>query len=317
MVITNPDGRLRFPADTTKALTLPKSGDWVEFEVSGEQPSAAKDDAVIEVHQDTADGADLGRQTMTVFSFESQLRLIRGGDYVLGTINGNYALAADPAPAVKYEADATLKPAGLDCSAPPLRDIRIGFVQEGLGERSLTFDKPSNLVCQPGDLGKKVKVAASQSQRFVHQNYVRDADNAAYLPLYSQEEQALAVPLGCPEGKTAWEVDMPTLSAFPTADLSIPGGTVTYSFKSMAINDAFRIWSVSFDTAAFTVVPLRESEWYLKADSSNATGSQGVTMLPGDRAPTRAPLTSGPLFNDPASFTKSSIPQGEVELVCH
>lgn len=72
VVLTNPDGRLRFPndADTTKALTLPRNGAWVSFQISGKQSSSAVGDAVIEAHCQQAAGPVVVAQSVTVVAVE-------------------------------------------------------------------------------------------------------------------------------------------------------------------------------------------------------------------------------------------------------
>lgn len=52
VVLTNPDGRLRFPneADTTTTVVLPSDGSWVTFQIFGHIASNAVGDAVIEAH---------------------------------------------------------------------------------------------------------------------------------------------------------------------------------------------------------------------------------------------------------------------------
>lgn len=72
VVLGNPDGRLRFPGetDTTKTLTVPPSGSWVAFEISGNTASAAIGDAVIEAHCQTPTGPVMARKTATVVAVE-------------------------------------------------------------------------------------------------------------------------------------------------------------------------------------------------------------------------------------------------------
>ena len=73
VVLTNPDGRLRFPTATTTTVTLPISGAWVAFDISGETVSAAIGDAKIEVHLATAAGALLHRKDVTVFEVQVEV----------------------------------------------------------------------------------------------------------------------------------------------------------------------------------------------------------------------------------------------------
>ena len=81
IVLTNPDGRLRFGAsDKTLSLTVPNDGSWVPFQISGETGSGAIGDAVIEAHCNTAKGALQGKKALTVFWFDSpKIELTPGG----------------------------------------------------------------------------------------------------------------------------------------------------------------------------------------------------------------------------------------------
>ncbi|HEV2681001.1 MAG TPA: hypothetical protein VGV14_10915, partial [Rhodanobacter sp.] len=56
VVITNPDGRLRFPnvADTTTTVSVPADGSWASFDIAGQTGSNAMNDAVIQAHCQTA-----------------------------------------------------------------------------------------------------------------------------------------------------------------------------------------------------------------------------------------------------------------------
>lgn len=58
--------KVLFPSatDTTRTLSLPSSGAWVNFTTSGQTESAAKDDALIEAHLDTATGAVCGSEDL-------------------------------------------------------------------------------------------------------------------------------------------------------------------------------------------------------------------------------------------------------------
>lgn len=51
-ILSNPDGRLRFPGagQSTTTISLPDDGSWVAFSISGETASSAARDALIEAH---------------------------------------------------------------------------------------------------------------------------------------------------------------------------------------------------------------------------------------------------------------------------
>ena len=302
VVLTNPDGRLRFPgpADTTKTLILPRNRDWVEFEISGEIKSDAKDDARVEVHQDTAEGLLLGHQTVTVFYFESTMTVIQGGSYEW---NAGHVYAPLNGPAVTFEASATVQPANLDCTAAPLKDIRIGIMQNARSQRrSLIVDKPT-INCLPGiPSGTRVTVPEIRLMSKSVLQFVNDSTSQS-APLYSQETGALASPVNC-GGGPAVSRDTPHMN-FATIDIppkppSLAGvaeGTLTYEVRRVTFDDTFRIWSVSFDVVTQEAIPLRERDWNLRVDS-DATTPQQATVSPLDFAPTNVPVEAPPFFND-------------------
>ena len=132
VVLTNPDHRLRFPgdADTMKTIDLPKDGSWSEFEISGATGSAVLNDAIIEVHCDTAAGALLAKKPVTVFWFDDV--------HIDVTAAGKYEVFADMQfrvmgkPAVFLKARARIRPEGVDGGAPQIRDLRVGIMQNSL-----------------------------------------------------------------------------------------------------------------------------------------------------------------------------------------
>lgn len=73
-VLTNPDGRLRFPgqSDVNTTVTVPSNGSWVEFQISGNSGSSAVGDAVIEAHCQDAAGAVLASKGVTVVAVERE-----------------------------------------------------------------------------------------------------------------------------------------------------------------------------------------------------------------------------------------------------
>jgi hypothetical protein len=303
VVLTNPDGRLRFPdaTDATKELTLPKNGDWVDFEISGEAKSERIDDAAIEVHLDTADGRLLGRRFATVFSFDlPSMQVTPVGFYALA--GGRFAPLNNVA-AVGFEASATLRPAGLDCTAPPLRDLRIGILQNARAERLVGFSNPT-IACLPGNGGREVVVPLTRYLRTRVANFLDDSV-AGSAPIYSTDAGALAIPLGCgSQGGTAASSDTPqmvsplTLAIPPESPGGVPEGTVTYRLASVTMDDSFRTWAVSYDQQTRVAIPLREAAWTLNLDSASPTAQRASATA--DGPPANAAVTAEPFFNDEA-----------------
>jgi hypothetical protein len=105
VILTSPDGRLRFPnkADSTLTLTLPRGGAWVPFQISGEVGSLALGDAEIQA-VDAAAGAIVGEAGATVFSLQqASFGVSVGSSYSLVDVTGKpgwdaYSAFPNPAP---------------------------------------------------------------------------------------------------------------------------------------------------------------------------------------------------------------------------
>lgn len=71
-VLSNPDGRLRFPGQNveTHTVPLPDDGSWADFEISGQTRSEAASDALIEAHCDSAEGPLKAQSAVTVCSID-------------------------------------------------------------------------------------------------------------------------------------------------------------------------------------------------------------------------------------------------------
>ena len=116
VVLTNPDGRLRFgAADMTATVSVPADGSWAGFQISGEVGSAALNDAVIEAHCKTATGAIVATKTVTVFWYDQEkTTLTVGGSYAL--VGGVYTVTGSNA--INHAVEARIRPAGVNCTAP-------------------------------------------------------------------------------------------------------------------------------------------------------------------------------------------------------
>lgn len=142
VVLTNPDGKLLFlPKDqdsasnpsavqSTLSLCVTAQNKQENFKVVGATGSTSIGDAVIEVHQDTADGSLLASKTVTVFHFDSPVMDLSEGDYYWFHSSGN-PVWYEPGngQGESLTAAATLKPDGLDTSGPQLSGLRVGIMQ--------------------------------------------------------------------------------------------------------------------------------------------------------------------------------------------
>ena len=159
VVLTNPDGRLRFAnlvvlpetrvirttdAVETKKVVLPKNGDWVTFYITGEEPSLKIGDAVIEVHRDSAKGPVCAKKQVTVFWFaEAKMTVKAGGQYAF---NDQGDFRPSPPPSVKFSASARIMPKKLDHSVPQIDPLHIAIMQEQLPDylESVTYADPAS-----------------------------------------------------------------------------------------------------------------------------------------------------------------------------
>jgi hypothetical protein len=212
VVLTTPDGRLRFPeeADEAKTLTLQPSRKWVQFQISGQVASDTVGDAVINAHLDSALGPVIGKKHVTVVSFRNPLiRLTRLSPYEYDTADGLIDVPP-PGAAVLFEAQADIHPPLVNCDAPPLANLRIAIIQDEIDEEQVdTYDNPSIKWEDhvPDGVIVAVPKVISQTQtlnRSVHPGPISDFKDSA--PLYSVDTVR---PLGCGQGGTLEATDTP------------------------------------------------------------------------------------------------------------
>jgi hypothetical protein len=323
-VLTNPDGRLRFPesADTTKTVALPADGSWVPFEISGERGSAAIGDAVIEAHCQTATGDLKGSKPVTVFWFDNlQIKITPGGNYTLA--GGVFQVVG--AHAVDYSAEARIRPAGVDCTTPQVTNLRVGILQNMLtGVRRINWNSPA-ITWNPGvPAGTRVTVPKGMTRTITLPRAANDSATTV-APLYDQPAKAdtidadsLKPPTGCTGSAAATSNDNPSGPAPPTflvPALTAAGnnvGVITYRFKNRTNQDGFTTWVVIFDTSSNVFCALRQRGWNLNIDSARAA-HQRATADAADAAVASDPLTAPRFANDllnnpPSTVTAATNP---------
>ena len=307
VVLTNPDGRLRFPeaGDTTETLILPQNGDWRNFEISGESRSDSLDDAIIEAHLDTATGILLGEEDATVFYFDNKsINITPGGAYI--ALFGVYT--AFPPPAVSYSVSARIRPEGVDCSVPQITNLRISMTQNLISSvRTKTWDTPRIRWRTGISPGTQVTVSKMYRRTLTLSGRLQDSA-AGHDPLYEAVAAgAMNEPIGCPGGGNATTNDTPPTSMPPQWEIdaiSDAGGTVVgrvvYSnLVNVTMDDQFVAWTVVFNTETDRICALRQRHWSLDVNSAGS-GVQQASVDSGETDPTMKPVTGPPYPNDEA-----------------
>ena len=320
VVLTNPDGRLRFPGvkDTTKVVSVPGDGSWAHFKISGENHSNAKDDAVIQAHCRTAKGPIVATKLATVFWFNpASITIAAGGHY--GSLGGRYTVTAGNA--VNFSAEATIKPAGIDCSVPQVKNLRVGIMQNAISPTlSQTYNNPA-IAWVPGvPIGTTVTVPAMMRVTSSYAATANDTEGSV-APLYDQpgktgtlDPNSLKPPIGCAGGGSATSHDTPSTPMPPTLTLPATGaagailGTITYNLANAQINATFRTWVVIYNIATHDYCALRQATWSVHANSASH-GAQSAAAGHDSSAtvnPVTAP-TANTLVNSAASHTQGPV----------
>ncbi|MDX1998298.1 MAG: hypothetical protein SF066_11315 [Thermoanaerobaculia bacterium] len=316
-VLTNPDGRLRFPdaANTTKTLTLPRSGAWVDFELSGESASSAKDDAVIEAHCNSAAGPLCGSEQATVFTFDAaSIKVTAVGSFQIVN-QGNGAFGPIPSPGVRYESQATLKPAGLDCSVAPIKDLRVGVMQNvEQVSRTYILSDPA-VVFDPGvPSGTRSTIPTRMMLTLAVPGKFNDTvpDSAPLFDRPGSNDQidpnSQVVPGGCgqPTVPVATTSDSPSFTNMFEFQAVIDGtaqraGMLIYrKVDRVVFQDKFRTWAALWDMTPTGVTMLRETTWDLDVDSQRTTPQKAVPSGT-EVAPATSPVINPPYANQLAA----------------
>ncbi len=330
VVLTNPDGRLRFtgPGDTTQSVSVPGDGSWVSFHVSGETGSNAIGDAVIQAHCNTATGPIKATKGMTVFWFdEAKIDLTAGGNYGMAGTPLRYTCTTGSA--ISMSASAKIKPAGVDCTAAQVAKLKIGIQQNVRpGVRLTEIYGPPTIAWNPGvAAGTSVTVPAAMQLQTNRPVMANDSE-ASVDPLYDQpgktgtiDGNSMKPPLGCAGGAAATSNDTPqnpgtrapiTVPAVTAAGVNV--GTVSYPLQSTRIDNSFLTWCVVVDTTTNEMAALKENTWELHAVSTSAGQKPTAGTA---RNPTVDPVTTGSysndIVNDPANQTTGAAPGGATQ----
>lgn len=306
VVLTNPDGRLRFPnaADTTKTIGLPVDNSWVPFQISGEVGSNAIGDAVIEAHCQTAGGALLTKKPVTVFWFDAaKIQLTRGGNYRVA--GGNYTVAGGVA--VSFSAKATIKPTGVDCSAPQITNLRIGIMQESSNfQITTTWSNPvlasaapaGTHIHVPSTMRQTTQYAASVTQPVNDGLTAAQEPPSGAYPLYQMG--VIKPPIGCAGGGTASSSDTPGQGVVPRFSQNVGGVPVIWNrVVKTTRRENFRTFCVVYNKSTKEFCALREATWSVNVDSA---AHHQHAVVSGDGPATATPAT-GVQANNAANTT--------------
>jgi len=335
VVLTNPDGRLRFPnpANTTVALTLAANGAFSAFQISGESASAALGDAVIQLHEDSATGFVITQKSVTVFSFDqAKITLNQGGNYAIVNLPTGPSYTVNPGNAVTFSSIARIRPAGINCTAPQVANLNIGIMQESSNFSSQqVWDTPTMNWLPATASGTAVDVALSMSQNTVYAPAVVQpvADTETTVaPLYDQpnkpdtlDPNSLQRPIGCQAGgasANATSFDTPSDPAPPTFSLPIQvagvtvGNAVWGHLVKVVRKEHFRTFCVLFNTNTQQFCAFRQATWDLNVDSS-ALNQHAVVNADGAAAAT--PATGVSANHAPTAVTTTPVGAGTQHFV--
>ena len=216
VVLTNPDHRLRF-ADNKETLQIdvPSDGGWFNFEISGAKGSDKLNDAIIEAHCETDTGDLVGKKPVTVFWFDqTQMEVSSAGTYAPDPLELAYTVLGGFA--VTLKASARIRPSGVDCGAPQVKDLRVGIIQNSFppdGSRSRTrrvvYGPPEIDWDSTAPKGARVKVPAQWERNFATSTASNDAKPTS-APLYALPDgNMLKPPVGCKGGGSTDSRDTP------------------------------------------------------------------------------------------------------------
>lgn len=329
VVLTNPDGRLRFPeaADSTLSLNVPADGSWVEFEVSGEKESDAMNDAKIEAHCETAGGELVGERTMSVFWFDqAELKINNPGTY---GITGD-RLTTSGGNAIDYSVKARIRPANVDCTAPQVKDLRIGIMQNAHPgvTRERHWNNPA-IVWNPG-VAAGTKVSVPSEMRRVTTRPATGQDTDAFAqPLYDRPGLAVTLdpnsikpPIGCNGGGVATSNDTPSTPGPSSLDLNAVDnngnivGTVTYQASAVILSPVFTTWTVVYNVTTKEYFCLRQRGWSVTVDGLQP-GSPKAVLDAADADVTVDPVLApfaNDQSNDPANIRLSARTAAQTEF---
>jgi hypothetical protein len=307
----NPDRRLGFVGpggtiDVIKTLMLPKNG-VRKFEITGEKASSTLGDATIQARLTIPVGPVVAEKNVTVFSFDqAEISVKQEDDYELAS--GRFGPKGI---AVRFEAKARLRPEGLDCTAPQIKNLRVGIMQEvSASQVRLEFGSPRFVrkghVHVDAETVRTAKTVLYDIELEAPPP-VCDVVNKRAAPLYSNSRPALKPPTGCHRAGSATSSDDPKRIISPHQKLLYQGGRqvgrMEWQINYVTWNVFFRTFCVVIDvieaarnkrTKKFCA--LRQTTWNLQIDSRK--NNQHADVKDHDDLATADPSTPPPFAID-------------------
>ena len=309
VTLVNSDDRLGFPTDQKITLTLPASGTWVAFSMTGQEKSKKVGDAKIELHHGGESDPVCKKQTATVFYFEGKLTLTSDTPYVLSqhpTLPDYFIFDPDFTNnhvAMTMSAEAALKPDMSNCSAPQISPWRIGLAQNLVGyyrnQITYTVDHINWLPSVPSQTTVSVNNEIVYNRTKVTPAQDTDAANDPFYTI-----STIQLPTNCGGGKST-DSDSPSLPVEKEKTLVVKDskgtvlGSAVYRFKNCEIKRNWTTWCVAWE-AGLDVVPLRQADWYVYAKS----GNNSKAHVGGDGRAKSCPVT-GPTYANKLTVTET------------
>ncbi|MFY9935585.1 MAG: hypothetical protein WAK33_01875, partial [Silvibacterium sp.] len=290
-------------------LTLDAAGAFSPFTISGNAASAAIGDAVI--HIALTNGSEITTKGVTVVSFDTaKMQLTQGGNYSI--VGNSYGPAGGVA--VSFGSSARLRPAGVDCTAPQLTNLRMAIMQESSNfQIQDTWNAPTIAWLGATATGTSVSVPTTTRNTTTYAASVTQPVNdglAGASPLYDKSATALTPPSGCAGSGTAQSSDGPNQPANPTFSLAVQVagaqvGTVTWgNLVNTTRLEHFRTYCAVFDQVSNQFFALREAIWDVNADSAAANQHATVNA---DAAASADPATGVQANNAANTLTNSAV----------
>jgi hypothetical protein len=301
VTIQNPGGQVMFPTAGSLMLSLPSGGGFVPFEISGQTASAALGDAVI---QAMGTSGICGKVNASVVSFDNAaLTLTANGTYTVTDTATKRTIDNVPGPSVSWAASARIRPAGVDCSAAPVSNLRVSVTQNITFTDTTIYDTPTPAWAPGVTNGYSINIPTTVTMTTTSPGYVND-----YLvgadPLYKKGGSAVQFPTGCMGAANSTSSDRPNSTVNLTLVLNttvmvggVPAARLTYHLKRFNSLNSFRDWAVIYDTGTMDICAIKQSGW----TCNFADDTLGTPVAAASGAVANDPVTGPPSGNDVAN----------------